>query len=134
MTRSFPKTLRDGSVVLASLIASACSEQAPPTTAAPEAAAACTLSLNDILLTNGKFITVDANDSVTAQLRIVGDRIVATGDAAAPAGPCTRTSDLGGLTVIPGLIDNHNHWVGRASRPGHHVAQLDSAYSVADVR
>lgn len=93
----------------------------------------CMLNVNDILLTDGKIITVDGSNTDVSQLRIIGDRIVAVGEAAAPGNPCTQTINLQGRTVIPGLIDNHNHWAGRASRPGHHVAQLDSAYSIEEV-
>ena len=89
--------------------------------------------VNDVLLENGKILTVDENDSVTTALRILGNRIAATGDDVGVAGPCTQTIDLEGRTVIPGLIDHHNHWLGRATRPGHHVAEMDSAFSIAEV-
>jgi len=32
--------------------------------------------------------------------------------------PCTKTINLGGRTVVPGLIDNHNHIVLLGMRPG----------------
>ena len=113
----------------------ACSDesQVASVTAQPQTEPACALAINDLLLTNGKILTVDENETVVSAVRIIGDRIVAVGDVASPGSPCTRTIDLNGRTVVPGLIDNHNHWAGRASRPGHHVAQLDSANSIADV-
>ncbi len=66
----------------------------------------------DIILTNGKIITVDNRFSIAQALAVRGDRIVAVGttaDIARLAGPNTRRIDLAGKSVIPGLIDNHAH-------------------------
>jgi len=66
----------------------------------------------DILLVNGKIVTLDAASSVREALAIEADRITATGSSEElrkSAGPATRIIDLGGRTVIPGLIDSHIH-------------------------
>ena len=66
----------------------------------------------DIILTNGKIITVDNRFSIAQAVAVKGDRIVAVGttaDIARLAGPATRRIDLAGKSVIPGLIDNHAH-------------------------
>jgi len=66
----------------------------------------------DTVLVNGKIITLDAISSVHEALAIEGGRITATGSSGAMrklAGPATRILDLGGRTVIPGLIDSHIH-------------------------
>ena len=66
----------------------------------------------DTILVNGKVVTVDAKESVVEALAVRDGRIVATGTSAAVrkrAGPSTRTIDLQGRTVIPGLIDSHLH-------------------------
>ena len=66
----------------------------------------------DILLVNGQVITLDAHAATAQAIAIRGDRIVATGTSAAIsalAGPQTRTVELSGRTVIPGLIDSHMH-------------------------
>ena len=66
----------------------------------------------DVLLTNGRIVTLDAKSRIADSLAIRGDRIVAVGteaEARAIAGPLARTIDLGGRTVIPGLIDSHIH-------------------------
>jgi predicted amidohydrolase YtcJ len=66
----------------------------------------------DILLVNGKIVTLDAASSVREALAIEADRITATGSSEElrkSAGPSTRVIDLGGRTVIPGLIDSHIH-------------------------
>jgi len=66
----------------------------------------------DVVLTNGKIITVDDRFSIAQAVAVKGDRIVAVGtnqDIARLAGPNTRRIDLGGKSVVPGMIDNHAH-------------------------
>jgi len=66
----------------------------------------------DLVLSNGKLITVDERFTVASAVAIQGDRIVAVGsneEMARLAGPNTRTVNLRGRAVIPGLIDNHIH-------------------------
>lgn len=66
----------------------------------------------DLVLSNGKIITVDERFSIAEAVAIRGERIVAVGTSqqiAALAGVGTRTIDLRGRAVIPGLIDNHMH-------------------------
>jgi predicted amidohydrolase YtcJ len=66
----------------------------------------------DLILSNGKIITVDERFSIAQALAISGDRIVAVGtnqEINRLSGPSTRRIDLGGKAVIPGLIDNHMH-------------------------
>jgi len=68
----------------------------------------------DLVLLNGKVVTVDAGSSLQEALAIRGGRILAVGrsvEIKRLAGPTTRTVDLGGRTVIPGLIDSHLHAV-----------------------
>src|SRR5918912_682508 len=66
----------------------------------------------DVVLTNGKIITVDNKFSIAQAAAVRGDRFVAVGsnaDINKLAGPNTRRVDLGGKAVIPGLIDAHAH-------------------------
>lgn len=66
----------------------------------------------DLILSNGKIITVDERFTIAQAVAVRGNRIVAVGANAqiTPlAGPNTRTIDLRGRAVIPGLIDNHMH-------------------------
>ncbi len=66
----------------------------------------------DVILSNGKIITVDERFSLAQAVAIRGDRIVAVGtdaEVAKLATPATRRIDLRGRAVIPGLIDNHMH-------------------------
>jgi predicted amidohydrolase YtcJ len=72
----------------------------------------------DLILHNGRIITVDANDRVAQALAVRGERIVAVGSDAEVlrlAGPGTRRIDLGGRAVTPGLIDAHAHFSGGAT-------------------
>jgi predicted amidohydrolase YtcJ len=66
------------------------------------------------IFVGGKVITVDDQFSIQQAVAIDGERIVATGSDAqirALAGPKTEVVDLKGRTMIPGLIDNHNHLI-----------------------
>jgi hypothetical protein len=66
----------------------------------------------DLLLQNGKVVTVDAGFRVVEALAVRGDRILAAGsnqEVLQFAGPRTRRIDLNGKTVLPGLIDSHVH-------------------------
>ena len=66
----------------------------------------------DLVVTNGKIITVDPGDSLAEAVAVRGNRIAAVGGAAEIStltGPNTRVIDAGGKAVIPGLIDGHSH-------------------------
>jgi predicted amidohydrolase YtcJ len=68
----------------------------------------------DTVLLNGKIVTVDDRFTIAQALAIRGERVVkvgATSEIEALKGPQTRVIDLAGRTVIPGLIDNHAHWI-----------------------
>lgn len=85
----------------------------------------------DLILMNGRVITVDRNFTVAEGVAIAGDHIMTTGNGdqmRALAGPATRIVDLKGNTVIPGLMDNHLHSAGGG--PG---VDLSRARSLADV-
>jgi predicted amidohydrolase YtcJ len=72
------------------------------------------MSYADLLFVNGQVVTVDANDSVAEALATVGERIVAVGTAdeiSGLKGPKTRVVDLGGRSLLPGIIDSHCHLV-----------------------
>jgi predicted amidohydrolase YtcJ len=81
----------------------------------------------DRILHDGKILTVDQKFSVASAIAIRGERIIAVGDTAAIrklAGPATVLTDLQGRTVIPGLIDNHLHYL-RGSNFMPYEARLD---------
>ena len=67
----------------------------------------------DLVLINGKIITVDSHDSVSEAIAIRNGKILATGTTAEIrmlATPNARVIDLHGRTATPGLIDTHCHF------------------------
>ncbi len=91
----------------------------------------------DLLLVNGRVLTVDSADRVAQAVGIAGNRIVVVGttaDVERAAAPNARRIDLAGRTVTPGLLDAHDHFsAGGAER----LYVLDLSYpnvkSVRDV-
>jgi predicted amidohydrolase YtcJ len=88
----------------------------------------------DLRLTNGRFVTMDGRGTTSSEVTIQDGRFTAVG----PRGnqrvsPCTREINLRGRTVVPGLIDNHNHIVLLGIRPGYHTP-LEGAASIAEVQ
>jgi len=96
----------------------------PPSQPCPE--------IRDVLVTNGKIHTLNTTNTVVDSVRIVGDRFAEVGTNRLGTSRCTRMIDLEGRTVVPGLIDNHNHIVLLGLRPGHDT-RLESAASIDDV-
>src|SRR4051812_42319964 len=81
----------------------------------------------DTILINGKIVTVDDRFSIAQALAIRGARIVRVGtneEVASVKGADTRTIDLAGRTAIPGLIDNHAHYM-RAAEYWDREVRLD---------
>ena len=88
----------------------------------------------DLVLTNGTILTVDAADRTVATVRIRDKRFLTVGEPVNRKEPCVQVVDLGGRTVIPGLIDNHTHFVRTAQAPGPFVAGLESAASIKELQ
>jgi predicted amidohydrolase YtcJ len=88
----------------------------------------------DLRLTNGHIVTFDAKNTIATQVTIQNGRFAAVGPAAnLKLNPCTKTIDLKGRTVVPGLIDNHNHIVLLGMRPGHDI-RLETPASIAELQ
>ena len=88
----------------------------------------------DLVLINGRIHTMDGAGTVTDAVAIRAGRFVAIGaDAAAMAASAARTINLGGKTVLPGLIEPHCHIVSVYNRPGYHTI-LENTTSLADVQ
>ncbi len=69
----------------------------------------------DIIIRNGKVLTMDDANPRAEALAIAGNKIVAVGseaDVAALSGPATRVIDAGGGTVLPGFNEAHLHILG----------------------
>ena len=83
------------------------------------------VSYPDLILTNGKVLTVDKEFSIRQALAIRDGKILAVGTNAAIerlAGPKTERTDLGGKSVIPGIIDTHLH--GQGQGIGAHLKEI----------
>ncbi len=73
----------------------------------------------DLVLLNGKIVTVDEEGSIEEAVAIKFGRILAIGKndkIRNMIGEGTEVIDLGGRTVIPGLIDSHCHIVSSGAR------------------
>ena len=71
----------------------------------------------DKIYVNGKFITVDAKNSIAQAVAVKAGKILAVGttkDINKLKGSGTEVVDLGGKTVVPGLIDGHSHFMSLA--------------------
>src|SRR4051795_12160929 len=88
----------------------------------------------DLVLVNGNIHLVDQHDRVAAAIAIKDGRVLAVGsneDVRGLAGVGTIEEDLGGATVIPGLIDAHNHLLMTGKLLGQ--IQLYDCRSIAEV-
>ena len=88
----------------------------------------------DVRLVNGKIHTLDANNSIVSSVTIQNGKIASVGNDGDPSGgPCMQVINLGGRTAVPGLVDNHNHFLLLGLRPGHDT-RLETATSIADIQ
>lgn len=83
---------------------------------------------------NAKILTVDANFSIAQSMAVREGRIIAVGSVEAVKQQVPQTAqivDLGGRTVIPGLIDNHLHFI-RSVWNYQREVRLDGIFSRRD--
>ncbi|MEO5903839.1 MAG: amidohydrolase family protein [Gemmatimonadaceae bacterium] len=69
----------------------------------------------DMIVVNGRVYTVDDSHPMVSAFAIRGGRITFAGserEVRALAGPKTRVLNVGGATVIPGMVDAHAHLLG----------------------
>jgi predicted amidohydrolase YtcJ len=100
----------------------------------------------DLVLTNGKVVTMDPERPEAEALAVRGYKILAVGsgeEVGRYVGPDTRTIDLDGRLAVPGFIDSHGHYMSlgesklildltRASRWEEIVAMVAEAASGAE--
>jgi len=87
----------------------------------------------DLVLINGKILTMDDKSSVVEAVAILDGKLLATGSNArvkSMAGTRTRVLDLAGKTVVPGLIDTHAHF--KAAGLSEYVVTMGRAKTVAE--
>ena len=81
----------------------------------PDADAPGDADVADMVLLNGKVVTVDPELGEAEALAVQGDRIVAVGTTAEIqelVGPDTEVVELEGRLAIPGFIEGHGHFMG----------------------
>ena len=90
----------------------------------------------DLILHNGKIVTVDKSFSIQQAIAVKLGRIVAVGSSssilAAERGPTTNVIDLKGRTVLPGLFDSHVHAI--EAGLSEFRAPLPELHSFADIQ
>jgi predicted amidohydrolase YtcJ len=90
----------------------------------------------DLILRNGKVLSVDAKFSVHTAIAVRGERVLAVGsddEVLKTKGDKTRIVDLAGKTVMPGLMDSHVHPVEAAMTEfDHPVPDMETVKDVLD--
>jgi predicted amidohydrolase YtcJ len=88
----------------------------------------------DLILHNGKIVTVDKKFSIRQALAIRGDKLLRVGsddEVMKTKGPQTKVVDLDGKMVLPGLIDSHVHPTGACMTEFDHP--IPDMETIADV-
>jgi predicted amidohydrolase YtcJ len=90
----------------------------------------------ELILQHGKVVTVDRDFSVRQALAVKGDRLLRVGtdeEILATRGPGTKVIDLGGKTVLPGLIDSHTHPTGACMTEfDHPIPEMETVRDVLE--
>jgi hypothetical protein len=83
-------------------------------------------------LVNGRIHTMDAKDKIVSSVLIKNGKFADVGRGRGDDdGDCAKTIDLRGRTVVPGIIDSHNHIILLGLRPGRD-ARLENANSIGE--
>lgn len=88
----------------------------------------------DLILTNGKIITVDSSFSIAEAVAIKDGKFIEVGDKETVlmhAGDSTEIVDLGGRVVIPGLNEGHAHPI--ASSQSEYEEPIPDVHTIDDV-
>lgn len=88
----------------------------------------------DLVLCNGKIVTVNENFRIVHAIAVIDGRIIAVGSNSAIKayiGTNTKIIDLDGKMVLPGLIDSHTHPTGASRFEADH--KVPAMESISDV-
>jgi len=104
-----------------------CCGQPETTNTAPEVV----MEQVDLILTNGKIVTVDSEFSIADTVIVNDGRIVVTGDSSLlEQYESSSLVDLSGKILMPGFIDSHTHIRGRPER----YIELGETESIAEIQ
>ena len=132
MTTKKPRMLTLlGTLLVGFLLISQCTQW-------PTDVSAATTQEADLVLLNGKIITVDSRDTIVEAVAVKNGKIAKLGNneyVKAFVGPQTAILDLKGRTVTPGLVDSHIHvmYHGRQFWEGFLNIRFPNARSKADL-
>jgi predicted amidohydrolase YtcJ len=128
LAQSFSKT-RIVLFLCATLFLGACDQAARPTQ--PSSSQGSPVKTVDLILTNGKVLTVDNQFSIHNTVIVDAGLIVETGTAALLENyQSDNTINLAGKTLMPGFIDSHTHIRGRPQR----YIELSEVTSIAEIQ
>ncbi len=120
--------MRIALIILFSILLIACGGR---DSSLPEAAKT---NIADWVLTNGQILTVDLDFSIVEAMAIKDGLILATGsteEIMKYASADSKITNLEGQTIVPGLIDNHMHFV-RATKHWYRFVRWDGIKSRAE--
>jgi predicted amidohydrolase YtcJ len=83
-----------------------------------------------VVITNGRIHTMNGSDRVVEEVLIKNGRFVELGRRVDRSDK-PKVIDVGGRTVIPGIIDAHNHIVLVGNRPGYHTP-MEHVFTIPD--
>ena len=83
-----------------------------------------------LLLTNGKVVTLNANNQIANSVLIHKGEILAIDDLTSDLAKSAEQINLDGRTVIPGLYDSHMHFIRATLRPGYDVREVENVTSI----
>ncbi len=128
LAQSFSKN-RIVLLLCASFFLGACDQAARPTQ--PSSSQGSPVKTVDLILTNGKVLTVDNKFSIHSTVIVDAGLIVETGTAALLENyQSDNTINLDGKTLMPGFIDSHTHIRGRPQR----YIELSEVTSIAEIQ
>ena len=91
----------------------------------------------DLLLLNGKVLTMDSDNPIATALAIRGGKIAIAGtdaEAREAAGPRVQTIDLAGRSVTPALNDAHAHPMSLGFSLADVKLSQPEVYSIVDIQ
>ena len=86
----------------------------------------------DLALVNARIYTMDQQHSLATAVLISAGRVAAVNPDIEAFDACTEVIDVQRHTVIPGLIDNHVHYIRIANRPGYDHRALEATFAVGE--